>query len=499
LVTNHIQDVAMSVETELKLRVAPEHLAKLKRFPLFKSISAKRATTRKVYSVYYDTPTRDLNRLKMALRLRRVGRKWFQTLKGGGAMQAGLHSRNEWETEVKSNALDFAALKAAGGKLPAGLKKKLRPVFVTEFTRTMRIITFEGAQIEACFDLGEVKAGKKIHVISELELELKSGTPLKLFRLALALLDDMPLQIEPVNKAEYGYSLLDPKTLAVVKAKFPPLDVRMNTAEAFEALIWSCLQHLQANVPGAVSKLDDEYLHQVRVALRRLKVILGMVTETCRDKELATLREDVGDLCTKLGRAREWDVFIAYLPGVKGITLSNGVLQSSERQRHACQEVVQQALQSGRFQRLLLRLGAWMNSKPLEKHRQPLPRFASTILKRRGDEVCRMGRKLEQKNDPARMHKLRIACKKLRYSAESLATLYDRKLAGNYLAALVKLQDVLGTMNDITIAQHLLDELERDNLTEIRELFARDYLKLRPKFKRTWKAFKSQAEFWRKS
>jgi triphosphatase len=499
LVTNHIQDVAVSVETELKLRVAPEHLAKLKRCPLLKSISAKRATTRKVYSVYYDTPTRDLNRLKMALRLRRVGRKWFQTLKGGGAMQAGLHSRNEWETEVKSNALDFVALKAAGGKLPAGLKNKLRPVFVTEFTRTMRLITFEGAQIEACFDSGEVKAGKKNHVISELELELKSGTPLQLFRLALALLDDVPLQIEPVNKAEYGYSLLEPKTLAVAKAKLPELDRAMNTPVALEQLVWSCVQHLQANVPGAVAKLNAEYLHQVRVALRRLKVILALILEFCPNKELAALRVEVGELCTKLGRAREWDVFIAYLPDMKGITLSKGVLQSSKRQRRACQEAVQQALQSDRFQRLLLRLGAWMNDNPLEKSRQPLPRFASAILKRRGDEACRMGRKLERKNDPARMHKLRIACKKLRYSAESFAPLYDRKLTGNYLAALVKLQDVLGTMNDITIAHHLLDELERDNLTEIRELFARDYLKLRPKFERAWKAFKFQTEFWRKS
>jgi len=76
----------MSVETELKLRIAPEHMARLKRDPLLKTMAAGRASTRRLHNVYFDTPSLDLHRHQMALRLRRVGGTWLQTLKGGGGV-----------------------------------------------------------------------------------------------------------------------------------------------------------------------------------------------------------------------------------------------------------------------------------------------------------------------------------------------------------------------------------------------------------------------------
>ncbi|MBU1775558.1 MAG: CYTH domain-containing protein, partial [Gammaproteobacteria bacterium] len=65
----------MAVETELKLHISPEHLAKLKRHPFIRSLSADRARTLKLYSIYYDTAGLELHRRAMALRLRRVGKQ----------------------------------------------------------------------------------------------------------------------------------------------------------------------------------------------------------------------------------------------------------------------------------------------------------------------------------------------------------------------------------------------------------------------------------------
>ena len=177
----------MIVETELKLHISPEHLQKLKRHPFIRSLAASRAVTQKLYSIYYDTADLELRRQAMALRLRRVGRQWVQTLKGGGQVSAGLHQRNEWETPVPSEQLDLDVLKASGGELPRGVRNHLRPVFVTDFSRNVRLVDFEGAQIELCMDSGEIRAGQASCPISELELELKSGSPQQLFKLALAL------------------------------------------------------------------------------------------------------------------------------------------------------------------------------------------------------------------------------------------------------------------------------------------------------------------------
>src|SRR4030065_2661721 len=103
----------MAIETELKLRIAPEQLARLKRHALLKEHQVTRPATRRLYNIYYDTPKLELHQSGMALRLRRAGRQWLQTLKGGGSVKAGLHQRNEGEGAVHGAALDFSASQSA--------------------------------------------------------------------------------------------------------------------------------------------------------------------------------------------------------------------------------------------------------------------------------------------------------------------------------------------------------------------------------------------------
>ena len=498
----------MAVETELKLRIAPEHLNRLKRHPLLKSLSTARASTRKLYSVYYDTPDLKLHRRAMALRLRRVGRQWLQTLKGGGGVQAGLHQRNEWETPVAAEVLDFEALKSCGQHLPAGVRKKLQPLFVTDFARTTRLLVFEGAEIELCMDSGEIRAGKKSRPISELELELKSGEPAQLFRLALALLDIVPLEIEHTNKAEYGYRLFAHARPAVVRTVTPDLAKCPDLPCALQAMIWSCLFHLQANVPGAVQKLDEEYLHQVRVALRRLRVVLSVAEAFRADGELGGLREQVAVLGVELGRLREWDVFVtqilapmrARLPQQAGL---RGVLRASEKLRGEHHAAVERRLQAQDYQRFLLHFGAWMHGS---YWREPiadgltLPRFAEQILDKRSRQVDKRGKHIATA-DAEQLHMLRIACKKLRYSAELFVSLYDAHQAKRYLAALTTLQDTLGMLNDMAVAQHLLDELgagaQHESIRLIRGWIERDYKDKGVKLNKAWKKFSGQKAFWR--
>lgn len=499
----------MAVETELKLRIAPEQLARLKRHPLLKALATTRASTHKLHNIYYDTPKLELHQSAMALRLRRVGRQWLQTLKGGGAVQAGLHQRNEWETPVSGEALDFAVLEAGGGKrLPHAVRKKLQPLFVTDFSRTTRMLNFGGAEIELSMDSGEIRAGKASRPISELELELKSGEPSQLFKLALALLDIVPLELEHASKAEYGYRLFADAKPVVAKASMPDLARCPDVPCALQAMIWSCLFHLQANVPGAVHKLDEEYLHQVRVALRRLRVVLGMAKIFRADDELAVLNEQMANLSVELGRSREWDVFVtqtlaairARLPEHAGLRHVLGASEELREQHHAR---VRGALQSQDYQRLLLRFGAWMHGgywrEPTADAGLSLPQFAAQILEKRSKQVSRRSKNLAGA-DAGQLHALRIACKKLRYSAELLASLYAGAKARRYLSALSPLQDILGLLNDIAVARRLLDELDskerHDTLALIRGWMEHDYVEQVAALGKAWKRFAGQKAFW---
>jgi len=498
----------MSIETELKLRITPEQLNRLKRHPLLRKLSITRTTTRKLYNVYFDTPDLLLQQRRIALRLRRIGKQWLQTLKSGGGVQAGLHQRNEWEMPVAAEALDFAALKECGSPhLSSSLRKNLRPLFATTFSRNSRMLRFEGAEIELCMDSGEIRANQASQPISELELELKSGDSTQLFKLALRLLDIVQFEVEHTSKAEYGYRLFTGTQPACSKVKIPELSKCRDVPCVLQTMIGLCLNHLQSNVPGAIQKRDEEYLHQVRVALRRLRVVLAM-TETFRaDPELALLNQQAADLCKDLGRLREWDVFITQIVSVAGANLSKYaglsalVLASEERrgQHHAATE---KQLKSSDYQRFLLRLGAWMHGNYWQcqlESKLTLPQFISLILDKRNSQVNKRAKHLVNA-DPSQLHNLRIACKKLRYSLEMFASLFPPRKIKRYLTALANLQNTLGILNDIVVSHRLLDELDSEVLHEsttlIRGWIEHDHMEKRIQLNKVWQQFQQQKVLW---
>ena len=459
----------MAVETELKLRIAPEQLARLKRHPLLGKHQVARPVTRRLHNIYYDTPKLELRRAEIALRLRRAGRQWLQTLKGGGSVEAGLHRRDEWEIPVSRAALDFSSPQAAEWEehLPLRLRKRLQPVFVTDFSRTSRLLDWQGARIELCMDHGEVRAGQHSIPVCELELELKSGEPAQLFELALALLEIVPLELEPVSKAEQGYRLLAGHARKPVKSAAPEFARNASLAEALQALAWSCLGHLQGNLRGAMESDDAEYLHQMRVALRRLRVVLRLVGKFRADESLDALSKDVAALCVALGKVREWDVFIGEtmrpisrrMAGHAGLKT---LLDACERQRAACYAELRGTERARELQRLILRFALWMSGEywqlPQGEAAPPLRDFASRRLRRLARQFGRAGRQLDSLDD-ARLHALRIVAKKLRYSAEFFAAFYDEQKTGPFLSALSEVQEVLGRINDVAVAHRLLDEL----------------------------------------
>ncbi len=494
----------MTIETELKLHIAPEHLQKLKHHSFLRTVSAGRPRAQTLYSVYYDTPDLDLREHAMALRLRRVGKQWIQTLKGAGQASAGLHQRSEWETPVSSEQLDFDALKACGGKLPRGVQGQLQPVFVTDFSRNLRLLNFEGAEIELCMDSGEIRAGQASCPISELELELKSGEPQQLFRLALALLDIVPVTVEHTNKAEYGYLLFSGAKPSVSKARIPALRKSQTISSALQSMIGACLAHVQSNVQGALLKLDEEYLHQVRVGLRRLRVVLAIGLRFHADAELAALRQRVTTLCVELGRSRDWDVFVtqtlapicARFPEHAGL---REVFRKSEGMRAKQHAGMESSLASRDFQRMLLRFGAWMHGSHAGDSESSLEQFAVEILEKRRKQVLKHGRKSES-DDAAQLHLLRIACKKLRYAAEMFGSLFNGNKTSSYVAALAELQDVLGKLNDIAVAHRLLDDLDTaarsDTVALIRDWMEHDRSNLAVALHKAWKKFAAQGRFW---
>jgi len=201
----------MAIETELKLQLHPTDTDTLLNHPLLQAVANSRVQ-QQLYNTYYDTPDCLLRQHKVALRVRRKGTQWLQTIKGGGSRQGGLHQRSEWEMAIDENQLDFTRFPAealTGILGQASTREAIKPVFVTEFQRTTWQLSNEaGDKLELCLDQGKVNHENGTLPIHEVELELLAGNARYLYQIGLQLLAHLPLVIETGSKAQRGYQLM---------------------------------------------------------------------------------------------------------------------------------------------------------------------------------------------------------------------------------------------------------------------------------------------------
>lgn len=458
------------METELKLLLAPQDLRRLRRDPRVKALQQGRASTRRVHSVYYDTPERALLRAGLALRLRSDGGRWLQTLKTGGRAAAGLHVREEWEWPLPGEALDFGLLattpEARLFRSPR-LRAKLAPVFTTVFGRTrLRLAFADGSLAELCLDSGQIRSGRRASAISEAEIELRAGSPVRLYELALELAGRVPLRLGQASKAERGYALAREDAARPVKAAQLALDRQGSVAAAFASVVSSCMVHLQANETGFLAGRDPEYLHQVRVALRRLRAGFSLFKDAIPQPAFAPVTQQLREQNAALGAARDWDVFVHEMLRALGAQRAGEAAVAAFERRcvrlgRVHLRAAQGAVASPAWQCLWLELGrllaegAWMQAHAALA--LPVEGFAARLLQQRAATLKKRGKHLQELDTEGR-HRLRIAAKKLRYAAEFFAALYPARRVRPYVQSLAAMQEVLGGMNDAATLLRLLPE-----------------------------------------
>lgn len=454
----------MPIEIELKLTIDPAHVERLRCHPVLKLMVQGKPRRHKLHSIYFDTPEQDLLRAGFTLRLRRMSGRWVQTVKGGRSAKGGLHHRNEWEWPVQGEKPEPAPSTALGLALllTPKLLARLCPLFITDFWRTAwQLRTAQGAEIELALDQGEIHAGNRCQPISEVELELKAGEMTSLFEVALAIQKQVPLWVEDLSKAQRGYLLCSGETPPPRMAQPVGLAPEMSVTQAFHRIAGECLAQLQGNV--AELGHDPEYMHQARVAVRRLRSALSLFGVVLPEAFVGVMQE-LRWIMGYLGPARDWDVFVTQtLPQIAEQLPDNRALARLQADAAELRAVRRQAaletVRSQRYTRVVLTLGLQLvRQAELPAKSVALNEFATQTLTRQHKRVRRKGRRHALLNTAER-HALRIAAKKLRYAAEFFAGLYPHKRARLYLAALAELQDVLGTLNDDAVTQRLLSEL----------------------------------------
>ena len=462
-------------EIELKATLGPEQLEKVKDLPAIKKRTVGRARSRKLVTVYFDTPDHELRRLGLSLRVRKVGRAYVQCVKLTQSRLGGIPVRMEWEGPVPSQnpAISVIEEKRLRRLIQRAGEDRLQPVFRTDVQRSSRTLKFDdGTTASLDLDIGEIVAENASEPVCEFELELESGAPVKLFDLASEIGQVVPFRLASMSKAARGYALLtqdDPQPRKYVKLNL----VKDATVEqVLTELVQHCLDHLRANETVVLTTDDAEGVHQMRVALRRLRAALQLFKPSLPPDQYGWIVAEAKWLTSELSAARAWDVFAdeslapvaqLYAKDQEFIPLTAAV----EQVRQQSHQRARDAIGTKRYTEFLLRLSAWLSSRawrdqPVTERTtrllDPIGDHCEKLLRKRDRNVRRQGRDIANLSEAA-LHELRLAVKRLRYAVDFFESLYPEKQAKAYRKHLAGLQDGLGYLNDVAAADTLLGEL----------------------------------------
>jgi CHAD domain-containing protein len=241
-----------------------------------------------------------------------------------------------------------------------------------------------------------------------------------------------------------------------VKARPARIGRAMRPEDVFRAALADCLAQMTANSAVLRAGRSAEGLHQLRVALRRLEVLLKLFGEEFRQEWLGDLRGRAKILSSRLGPARDLDVFIGQLldaPAAAGDKDAFDALRARlEEMRAKAWKQVAASIAGADFALFAEDIAALAHSRLPMARDARLDRVAARLLHRQRKRARKRGGKAES-GEEGDLHRLRIALKKLRYTAEFLAPLYPKKKVRRYVKNLRGLQEDLGAINDIAHAR----------------------------------------------
>jgi len=466
-------------EIEFKFDIPRERLAALE-----KEVRTASATRTHLLARYFDTADGDLAAHRIALRLRKEGRHWVQTLKAMG--EAGPLARLEHNV-----TLDAAAARApvadparhhgtpAGERLDKVLAHARRPLlvetFCTDIWRIARRTRVGGATIELALDTGEVYApqgasgARQSSAVCELELELLHGPFEGLLAAAQRWRARHGLWLSSLTKAERGE-----RVCALQRGESLPLAVRASlprfgdAAElgtidgaALQRAVLACTlaQVLPNASEVAAGNEDAEVIHQLRIGIRRTRTALRELDALAPGVlRTAQWNEPLAEAFRALGAGRD--------PMIAGQLLApalqaDGAPRVAELSGAPATRPAQ-AVRADAFQAALVDMLGHCGAAEAAA----LPPAASACataapgeligrrLKKLHRQLVRDGRKFESLPAPAQ-HRVRKRAKRLRYLAEFVAPLFGERKVQRYLRRLQAAQDVLGDFQDTHVAQAL--------------------------------------------
>ena len=304
------------------------------------------------------------------------------------------------------------------------------------------------------------------------------GPPVAVLDLAQRLAAVCPLFPSSLSLAGEALSLATGQTPGPRRRGAPDTSGAETLEECFTRAIGHLLEVASHYAPIARAGTEIEGVHQLRVAMRRLRSVLKVFRPVTDAPQGRALDEALQGVLKLLGPARDWDVFLAGI-GAEMATLlpddrrMRSLLRAAEAERQAAYRGLAEALEGPAWRGLLLAGIGFLLIKPwregadpprLDSLDAPPQEFATLVLDKRWRKLRKAGEDIEEL-EPEALHELRLDAKRLRYAAEVLAPIFPSKATRRFQRHLAALQEELGLSNDAAVARVLMQQLDRDKDT----------------------------------
>jgi triphosphatase len=441
------------------------------------ALTVRAEPQRHLVDQYVDTDDWRLRRAGLVLRTRQNGSGTEVTMKDvRTASSTGLRRRLEL-----TEALEGGTLATLGPNGPVGARvaavagqQPLGPVLEIRTRRRPYALMAGGVEVaEVALDDTILVAGK-------------GQRPARLRRVEVEVAPDWIDRLAPVVEDLRAAAGLQPAALskfesgllaAGVSMPSPPdlgrtgLGPASTVGEVAYAVLRRNVAQLLAREPGTRLGDDPEELHDMRVAIRRLRAAMSLFADSLPPRA-RLLRAELRWVGHALGAVRDLDVQLAGLGDLAGWAAQwpedgDAALRTLERllehQREAARRDLLGVLDSPRWSQLGAAMVALAQQGPPERNETAgvpalvaLPR----LVRHRHRQATRAAKVARRSGAAGDYHQLRIRCKRLRYAAECTADLYGKD-AKRFIKELTNLQDALGSNQDAAVAVTKLASLVR--------------------------------------
>lgn len=270
---------------------------------------------------------------------------------------------------------------------------------------------------------------------------------------------------------------------------------------ALRLIVAGCHADLLKYRAQVLKSSRPEGVHQTRVALRRLRAAFGVFRDVVHGPEVRALAAEAKWLASECGPARDLQVFLTETVA----TPPPLVRRIGKRLAEVHLQHARAALSGARFAALDFGLSSFIDKPPKQPPGSRLDAFGRAVLAAHHDKVIRRARKLET-FDAERLHRLRIAIKKLRYAATYLGPAFASTRVKPYIDLTARLQGALGDLNDRAVAAQVLADIATaarptedvaPTLKVLAKQVASGEKRRRRRLERAWADFRKAGRFWR--